>query len=488
MTFKKTYLYSLIGFLALYFWSFAASVYPWANTMGFILLLAGALVLSMMDWRYGLIAMAAELILNGKGYLFALTLPGAQLSLRIALWAVVMTVCAFRLLNKKNWLQLRRLAGDRLYWPVTLIALLVLWGMALGYLNHHNFGNLFFDANNWVYALAILPLLFWRQTPKAAAPLLLAALSAMSVISIWLLYAFSHDFGGANYSTYAWVRDSGLGEITLMPAGYYRVFIQSQIYLLPLFFGAFFYWGRSRQMRWWLVLASGLALAPLIISLSRSFWLGLAAGWLAWILIALFKQKQSLVQIAKQLGLMLAVGALSVVLLISAVKFPWPQPQTDVSAGMLAERAAAVSNEAGASSRWSLLPELWKAIGQAPLWGQGFGATVPYKSSDPRVTESSVNGQYTTFAFEWGWLDLWLKMGIIAVLAFVWLFYALCKRLLAADDSLALSLAVAIICLAAVNMFSPYLNHPLGLGMILFAVLWVQMSDFAPALAKNTKI
>ncbi|MEI6378534.1 MAG: O-antigen ligase family protein [Candidatus Falkowbacteria bacterium] len=440
------------------------------------------------DWQLGLVAIAVELILNGKGYLFAINLHGFHLSLRIALWAVVMVVSAICLINKRNWQELAGLWRKKQFWPIMAIAVLVIWGIAQGFINHHDFGNLFFDANNWIFGLTILPVLFWRKAPKYSAPILLAALSALSVITIWLLYAFSHDFGGANYVTYAWVRDSGLGEITLMPAGFYRIFIQSQLYLLPLFFGAFLFWGRARRTQWLALSAATLALAPMVISLSRSFWVGLAIGWVAWVLLAYYKQRQSAKEIIVQIGLMLAALVISVVLLVTAVKLPWPQAQSDVSARMLAERATAINSEAGASSRWALLPKLWQAINRQPLIGQGFGATVTYHSSDPRVLESNPNGDYTTYAFEWGWLELWLKMGIGAVLAFVALFYSLSRGLIKQNTSLSLSLAVAIICLAAVNVFSPYLNHPLGLGLIMLAVLTMKQGLGSSALAKNTKI
>lgn len=167
---------------------------------------------------------------------------------------------------------------------------------------------------------------------------------------------------------------------------------------------------------------------------------------------------------------------LSLILIIAVIKFPLPRAYGGFSApDLLQQRATALANEAGAASRWQLLPVLWQKIKTAPVLGRGFGATVTYKSSDPRVLAASPGGLYTTFAFEWGWLDVWLKLGLFGLLAYLALFIKLIKDGLKINSSLSLSLAVGLIILAAVNIFSPYVNHPLGIGYIILVAAFMEM-------------
>jgi O-antigen ligase len=122
------------------------------------------------------------------------------------------------------------------------------------------------------------------------------------------------------------------------------------------------------------------------------------------------------------------------------------------------------------------LPVLWKEVSASPLWGKGFGTTVTYVTSDPRITLSTTDGKYTTYAFEWGWLDLWLKTGLIGVLGYLWLFYMLlsdCYRLMRRGDSRALAVGLSLSALGVLHFFTPYLNHPLGFSYLILAMLAV---------------
>jgi O-antigen ligase len=193
----------------------------------------------------------------------------------------------------------------------------------------------------------------------------------------------------------------------------------------------------------------------------------------------------------RRLALLSAIipGALviGIGLIVVSVKLPWPDPLGGFStAELLSERAAKFTGEAGASSRWALWPELIKEIKAAPIFGQGFGATVTYISSDPRVLSESPTGEYTTFAFEWGWLDIWLKIGLFGLAAYLALMskiiYAGLKAIgrldfLIAPNTAALlvpALIFGLAALSAVNFFSPYFNHPLGIGFLIITALAVE--------------
>ena len=117
-----------------------------------------------------------------------------------------------------------------------------------------------------------------------------------------------------------------------------------------------------------------------------------------------------------------------------------------------------------------------QAIIKQPVWGYGLGKTLTYKSSDPRVLKKTSDGTYTTNAFEWGWLDLWLKLGLLGLVAYLWLLFSIFKKAwqkIKDNPYQALAVIASLIALIGLNIFPPYLNHPLGFGFlaIIMAIL-----------------
>ena len=106
-----------------------------------------------------------------------------------------------------------------------------------------------------------------------------------------------------------------------------------------------------------------------------------------------------------------------------------------------------------------------------PFTGHGFGKQVSYHSQDPRV-----EGLHSVYAFEWGWLDMWLKAGFIFVLAFIYWFWLLYKRaygIVKHDIQMALFVLSSITSLIIIHFFTPYLNHPLGLGLLILVTILI---------------
>ena len=102
-----------------------------------------------------------------------------------------------------------------------------------------------------------------------------------------------------------------------------------------------------------------------------------------------------------------------------------------------------------------------------PILGNGFGSTVTYQSKDPRTLAAFPDGRYTAMSFEWGYLDHALDMGILGVAALVaFLAVLMFTGLRRGGDAAALALGLGA--LAIVHITSPYLNHPLGLGIMLW--------------------
>jgi O-antigen ligase len=205
-----------------------------------------------------------------------------------------------------------------------------------------------------------------------------------------------------------------------------------------------------------------------------------------------FKGKKLL----KPIYSMALIFVFSMVLIFSIIGFPFPSTkiQND-AAGMLLDRASNLSNEAGASSRWNLLPVLWGELKDSPVIGKGFGSTVTYISNDPRVREENESGEYTTYAVEWGWMGIWLKLGMLGLLSYLALIYIIMKNgynvikkevFLSSENLFIAGILIGLFSLAVVNIFSPYFDHPLGIGLLLFVSILVEakyMKTFP--LAKN---
>jgi hypothetical protein len=489
--------HSLEAIILLELFSALGYFYPIIGTIAFVVgcLIVAWLAIRRLEW--GLYVLAADLLISSKGYLLSLDLAGFKLSWRIGIWLVIMAVWSIQLLlalyRRQSW---PREVWQRLKtsgWLVLLI--MMIFATINAWWRGNQLTNIFFDANGWLFWLIFLPLL---SVPTWSIKRLTGVLSAgmlwLVVKTSFLLYAFGHFSAALRTVIYRLVRDTQVGEITSLSAQFYRVFIQSQVYLL--IFLAIVAWQLASHLplkNWlkWLISRDGLfylaafslSLMPIIVGFSRSFWFALALIML-FLVVAIWRRYRWPVVWRWSLTLLLA-GFLSLVLIVVIVRFPWPRPQLSFNAGnLLEERLGNLDSEAGASSRWSLLPKMVEAIRQDPLLGQGFGATITYRSADPRILENESSGYYTTYAFEWGWLDIILKFGLLfAIWYFVWLGRLSWQAWRAGP--VGQFLAIGLIVLAAVHFFSPYLNHPLGIGFLAGLIVWLSKQQNYVSLSRR---
>lgn len=499
---NKIFKLTLLLIIAAELLSFLGYYLPVFNVIGFFAVFILTLFFSIKDIKYGIWVVAAELIIGSKGYLFHFNAGGAMISIRIAVWLAIMSVWFARLAIdfvksrreiNGNKIKLKDIKGleflKSAYAPYFIVLFIfILWGLANGLISRNGYGNVFFDFNGWLFFLYALPVYSAIKNEQDIKEIL--AVSA--VAAVWLccetfilLYVFSHNFGIME-ELYHWVRDTGAGEITRMQGGFSRIFFQSHIYALIGFFFAFVLFAkrwleqpRGKNLLAYFTLAVFFLTANLI-SLSRSNWLGIIGGIFIFWLIGFFILKlnwKNFIVINSFLALTLFAGIL---LIAAIVKFPYPSSDNNINTtDLFSDRASELTNEAGVASRWSLLPALWRNIAQAPILGKGYGASVNYKSDDPRVLRANPNGRYTTYSFEWGWLDIWLKLGLPGVLSYIVLlckiiYDAIIKNRLA--DWFNIAFAVGIAAAALVSFFSPYMNHPLGIGFLLAVSAMIEKS------------
>lgn len=453
-----------------------------------ILVIVGTLIISFRKIEYGLLIVIAELIIGSQGYLFSLQFGTTRISLRIALWIVVMAIWGTKeimLLSRGE-----KLSGTyrNIKYYRQLMAILVVLGLGalIGLLNNNDSTFYFLEAKRWFYIIILLPLLSSFKDKEDIQKLLLVSVAAgvsLVIKTLGLVYIFSHSFIPLVYDIYAWMRLNVLGEITRLPNGFSRVFMQSQIFLLPACVAFFVMLHQRLIVKKWRLdgysffygLGTISTFSVIIATLSRSFWLGLIGGLFGTIFLYILAKRPTVKVIIQSVGLTVGIMIMSGLLLFSIIRFPYPKSTADVDASLLSDRATKM--EAGAASRWSLLPVMWTEIIKSPIWGHGFGKTVTYFTSDPRITSTTVDGRYTTYAFEWGWFDIWLKFGLLGLLVFGWLVISMIKDtyyLMKIKSSLGMILCFSILSLVIVHFFTPYLNHPLGFGYLGIILLILQ--------------
>ena len=463
--------------------SFVAYFFPLFNKVAFFVILAMALILTLEKLEYGIYILLAELFIGSKGYLFYFDAGGTSVSLRIALFLIVMAVWIYKKIKdypSSERSESRNILSNfsfstssknkiwRWYW---ILLVFIAWGFIWGIIRGNSFQNLFFDFNGWLYFVLIFPIMDVVKSREQIENILQIFTGVVTIVIVktfFFLYIFSHGFEVVVFPVYHWLRQFLIGEVTLMPSGFYRIFFQSQIYLLIGFFifSAFLIWGNKKDKKYWL-LAIG-SLTSVLISFSRSFWVGLAVGLLALLVILIIKKFS--------LGKIVKIGLAGIVILVISLaatfvtaQFPFPEPGKISFASMFSDRLTDL-DEAAVRSRWDLLPPLGKEIIKHPIIGSGFGTTVTYKSSDPRAVQVNPGGIFTTYAFEWGYLDIMLKIGLAGLAVYLLLIVKIWRLGWGLGQSggiLSFGLLLGLAALLTTNFFSPYLNHPLGIGYIM---------------------
>lgn len=489
--------YTILFVILVEIFSFCANLYPLFNSICFGVILFVVLFLTLEKLEYGVYIMLAELMIGSQGYLFSLDLNGLNLSIRIGIFLIVMTVWLVKAVSEKRF----PLYKHKLFWPYIALGVFILMGIVLGKYYGNSASNLFFDVNGFLYFAFLLPLAHvlrtWDDIFKVF-KIMGAALFVSALKVLFLIFVFSHNITYVNSALYTWVRDTRVGEITRIQDYFYRIFFQSQIYsLIGIFVLSTYIFGTNllskvaikKKINWSqisLLILTVLMMLSLLVSLSRSFWVGFIGAIVLFLFVFLFVYKKHWLGFKTVFYFLYAVSITAMLLITVTVKFPWPS--ADQTAGssfdIISQRASAGNNEAALSSRWSLLPPLWQEIKKKPIFGHGFGKTVTYISSDPRVRAATAgqSGEYTTFAFEWGYLDMWLKFGIVGVIAYLVILVLLfikgwkvmwlsIKELSTQGETSSQNLLITglwfgFIALCLVNGFTPYLNHPLGISYL----------------------
>lgn len=471
----------ILGFIAiLELASWVAYTDERLNTAFFYILVFSVLALSIHKLEYGIYALVAELVVGSHGYMLSLAVSNFTISLRLGLFLVVFIAWGIWAVRQR---MIYFFQSPVWKWYIALFTFLVI-GVIMGYINGNSLSDIFFDWNGYLFFGMILPFtqaIRTRQQVYSILFVLFAGVAVLAIKTVLLVFLFSHSEYFVYYLTtiYKWIRDFRIGEITLQPNGFYRIFFQSHIYVLYalcISIALLLY-----RWRWQYIVGVAVTITLLFLSYSRSFWVAtifVLAIMAAYMMLKRYVKFSRLIKVyAVAVGLF-AVGYITI---LGVINLPLSTDGgSGVSAGsLLTERTQDPTTEAAGSSRMALLQPLVQKNLEHPLLGSGFGTNVTYRTQDPRALATNPDGYYTTFAFEWGYLDLWLKLGLAGTIVYLILLGLLILRGYSlvnmfgksVDRYIMVGVLFGLIALVVVHALTPYLNHPLGIGWIVMVTV-----------------
>lgn len=473
--------YSLATLLGIEAISWLGFAYPDVYAAAWVVIVSGVLLASFYRLEYGVYAIAAELVIGSQGYLLGFPVGGFTISLRLGLFLAVMVAwVAWVVRDRKVYF----FASRFWKWYIALVTFLCI-GVVVGYVFGNSLSNIFFDWNGYLFFGLILPFTqavrSRRQVQRLLATLI-AGVVILGLQTMMILFLFSHQTVYIDYlpSVYQWIRDLRIGEITLQPNGFYRVFFQSHIYVLYVLCVSIALC--IRRFRWQTALVIMTSVTLIFLSYSRSFWLAALAALAGLAMYVLWKQRSVWRRLAITYGIVGLGFGLGYIFVLGLVNIPLPSGLgSGVSvSSLIIERTQNPAQEAAGSSRLALLKPLLQKNLEHPLLGSGLGTTVTYVTKDPRALVDHPDGWYTTFAFEWGYLDLWLKLGVAGLTVYLGLLWSLLAgaydivhEQLRGQSSrwFIIGVGFGLLALIVIHALTPYLNHPLGIGWILMTTV-----------------
>jgi O-antigen ligase len=445
---------------------FSAAAFSNVGWEGFclIFLVVLAFFVTFIKFEYGVYIILLELIVGGQGYLFFYSFYDFKISLRLALFLAIFSAWLIKVVYQRDFLWLK---DKRIMW-FFLFFLFIAWAIIFPLVVHRPIADVFFDANGYLFFGLIGLFLTAKPELKKVSQILLAGSLATSLKTIFVLFLFSQNYAEIGNSwLYHWLRDTRVAEITLIFEPLYRVFFQSHLYnlLAILLVVAYIFLSKQKLSSHWqtfgLVIILWLNFLTLLISQSRGPWLaGIVAIIFLFILLFYYRVNFKKILLFIFIWPLLIISCHLVINLII----------NNFSINLFYSRLGEGSNQAGVSSRQAQIGPALAEIKESPFWGHGFGQTITYLSSDPRIkNENNPTGLHTTYALELGYLDMVIKFGLLGVLAYFLFIDQLIKkwRLLIFNNPQNYSWIIGLLVILLVNIFSPYLNHPLGIGYLL---------------------
>ncbi len=448
---KQIYLYISLYFgvrIFSYFFSPGTPLY-YANPINWIIsatiLLTVVYFLLKKDERAWLI-IASELILGGAGSF--LEIKG--ISLRTLLLVCSTAIFTYQTIKDKKY---------SIFWEnkTILFIFLALYAVVgISALRGYYLGNdprlIFADTIPYLFFLYYFPLkqlLASEKFRKAAFNMLIVAIVSNFIFTYFTLAGFSSGVFVLQDSYYHWFRDVAGGKITDYGAGFFRILLNEQLLLVPLFLWTFAKQLNNENTKNIVFKISGAALlAILTINITRIYLIALAVGVL--FLFSFKNWKRWLAYSAGALTFFILAFTLTHLAATKGKSLGWEY------LGLRLQSIAMPQTEDSSLSRLLLLPKIVEKIKLHPLLGNGLGDTVTVYSP---VFKANI----TTPHFDWGYLEIIAEMGLLGLLVWGLLIGNLILKIKQNRGLLA-----SVVALLVTNITSPALFHVLGIILITY--------------------
>ncbi len=506
-------------FLTTYILSFLGYLFPAVGQFLFWIIILICFYLIRKDLSYGVLMLIAELFIGAKGYLFSTNILDFIVSIRLALFVIIFLAWLIEKIKHRDI----KFISTKFFLPFSIFTIWLLVGIITALINGNYIKNIFFDLNGYLYfalAFVVFDTLINEKRIKQLFNTLVAGGLAISILTIYIFLNFTilhqdsrpdmadaisteqtideeeEDEEGRKIShsitakyelrsfdvirntvnqkpmIYRWSQDTGTGEISYLAGPFFRAFSSGQLYSLVLLIMilTFFFkrekWGFN-QTTWLLLIFGVLSGLALLICFSRSLWLGLIAG----VIFLLFNLSK------KRAWKIIIIGIVLICVTSAVIYFITPDV-FEVIGGRLSS-IINPSEESSGTNRINILTPAWNKILNHPLIGSGFGSTIIYESVTPEKL-----GTLRVFAFEWSYIDTIIEIGLIGVMLYFWLIirifregYSLIKKESLKNNKVIiipiLALMSALFSMLVANITTPYLNHPLGIGLIITIMAFI---------------
>lgn len=448
-------------FVALQALSWLAFQKPIVSSVALAIAFTALVVIAFRDIGAALLIIFVELFIGSSGRMFIINLFGSVISLRMALFAGLCAGALADFAATGAWQKIKERLRDLPYffWPAILV---VFFGITNAFTRGISPSEIFLDANNYLFLILFIPAAMTRVSRRwrelffkiFAASLVFLAIKALAYFlsaGIWTPW-------------YGWERTIFLSQITLLSGYLTRIFFWSELYAaIGFIVCGFVYWFGDAEERAWSWFGFIASAALLTMAASRSFWVAVVIGFCAAIVIFILEKFPFGFASRDVIGKTLAVIIVVVIILVAIGAILKPYRHAGFEKNLFS------AADAGIANRRAQFKPLLFGIAEHPIFGSGFGRSLEYQSVDPREA-----GLIRVSAFELGYLDMILKLGIIGAGVLLYFFGSIVANALknfGALDRIAAAFTIGAFVLFAVHIVSPYLQHPLGIGYLV--MVWM---------------
>jgi len=424
----------------------------------FVVIMAfGTIYYKNQEW--GWYILITELLLGGAGHFFeflGLSIRTILLLIFVSLW-IIETIS-----NSKQ--ELFNFPKKLSYFLI-VFSVFVAIASIIGLANQHGIKPVIQDLIPYSFFVLIFPayhILHKQCGQEYLIRLMIAFVISSSIFALITFILFSSGTEYLQSPFYKWFRDVAMGKITDMGSGFFRIVTPEHLLATPivLIISSLLMKSEKHHKMWWFLLFPALLI--LVLNFSRIYFLSLIAGMIVLKYKHSFKRWISISALVLSLLAIIFAGTNIIASRGSSLGFE-----------LLKGRLNSISNpttEASSFTRMTLLEPIFEMITEHPLIGSGLGSKVTFTDPVKNIIVQTSN-------FDWGYLELWVELGLFGAIAFIslifYVIYNLIKKIRCVSNyyDFYVGILAGLISLLIMNITSPILFHTLGVFYLVFVIV-----------------